>query len=228
MMKALQKGALCALVATSCCLVPLMVNAQDGKEKAAATVITTDPKTWCGDASVVASIKGCTLVIGSDDGKMSRADLAKIYSNRGRSYDAVNRYHDAMEDFRIAIALDPKNSNYFVDRAMALHRIGDWDRAFEDLDHAIAVDANNARAYNNRSYAYYLRGDYVLALADANKAVELNGKDARHFNTRGLALWHVGRIDDAIKDFETAAKLDPSLMAARQNLAQAVLSKKSF
>src|ERR1700732_352342 len=70
---------------------------------------------WCANdngATPALQIKDCTRVI--ESGKASPTTLVIALTIRGRAYDAVGDYADALQDLDKAIAADAKNSAALV------------------------------------------------------------------------------------------------------------------
>jgi hypothetical protein len=76
----------------------------------------------------------------------------------------------------------------------------------EILNQQIAANAENAQAYSNRGYVLALLGRKEEARADVRKSVELHDKAPMH-NRAGWAYFNMGDYTDAVREFETAAKM---------------------
>lgn len=69
----------------------------------------------------------------------------------------------------------------------------------------------HVRAHALLSYIHTLRGELSQALTEADQALALNASDAEAYASRGsVALWQ-GRPQEAIADFETAMRFNPSI-----------------
>jgi TolB-like protein/Tfp pilus assembly protein PilF len=84
------------------------------------------------------------------------------------------------------------------------------------LRQAVAVDPQFAEAYAQLAYAYYFQGAYgdlpalALGIEAANKAIQIDPQlAAGHFGL-GLNLTQLGRIQEALKEYRSAAELGPS------------------
>ncbi len=87
---------------------------------------------------------------------------------------AAERVYRTIEDYDMAISLEPNNAKTYYNRGNAYYGKGQYDRAIVDFNKAISLDSNNAFAYyNNRGYAYYGKGQYDRAIADYNMAISL-------------------------------------------------------
>ena len=76
----------------------------------------------------------------------------------------------------------------------------------EILNKQIAASPDDAKAYSNRGYTLALLGRKDEARSDLKKAVELSDKAPMH-NRAGWAYFNMGDYTDAVREFETAAKL---------------------
>lgn len=76
----------------------------------------------------------------------------------------------------------------------------------EVLNRQIAANPENAQAYSNRGYTLALLGRKDEARADIKKSVSLKDNAPMH-NRAGWAYFNMGDYTDAVREFETAAKL---------------------
>jgi tetratricopeptide (TPR) repeat protein len=76
----------------------------------------------------------------------------------------------------------------------------------EILNRQLVLNTNDAQAYSNRGYTLALLGRKAEARADLRKAVELKD-NAPMRNRVGWAYFNLGDYADALREFETAARL---------------------
>jgi tetratricopeptide (TPR) repeat protein len=57
--------------------------------------------------------------------------------------------------------------------------------------------------------------DYEGAIEDASRAIRYNSRAARAYATRGFAYYCLGKVDEAIQDYNRALELKPKLVSAR-------------
>src|SRR5687768_36098 len=76
----------------------------------------------------------------------------------------------------------------------------------EILNQQIKANTNNAQAYSNRGYVLALLGQKDAARADLRRAALLKDDGPMH-NRLGWAYFNMGDYVDALREFETAAKL---------------------
>ena len=84
--------------------------------------------------------------------------LAHEYSRRGHAKREQGDFDGAIDDFSLAIAVDPNDVDHYFFRGVARHFKGDLDAAIVDFDRAIALDPNDAACYYFRGDTEYERG----------------------------------------------------------------------
>jgi tetratricopeptide (TPR) repeat protein len=105
-----------------------------------------------------------------------------------------------------------------------------WPRARSLADRAIALDPKLAEAWSARGLeAGFHRWSWNEAKAACERAIELNPASALAHSQYALAyLLPVGRVDDAIRQFELAISLDPLFSVAQYVLGFSYLSAGRF
>jgi tetratricopeptide (TPR) repeat protein len=76
------------------------------------------------------------------------------------------------------------------------------------LKKAVEMRPDKASAHNNLGLSYFEREDFEEAFSEFNKAIQFE-KHSFHFNNRGLANYHIGKLEDAKKDYDEAIAMNP-------------------
>jgi TolB-like protein/DNA-binding winged helix-turn-helix (wHTH) protein/Flp pilus assembly protein TadD len=145
------------------------------------------------------------------------------YALRGREKLARITRADNLEArrlFQTAAELDPRYAAAFVGLGNSYQNdlVYGWAerpeesarRAYEYAHRAVVLDESDPACHLLLAHVYLLRREHGLALAETDRALQLNPNDADAHATRGIMLVWMGRIDDAIAAFETAAQFDPN------------------
>ena len=133
------------------------------------------------------------------------------------NYD-MQYYQSAIEDFNIAIMLNPDNSSkIYYNSGLAKYYLEDYTGAIEDYSRALGLNPNGAFLYNNRGECKYEIQDYEGAIKDYNKAIELDANCAVAYNNRGLVRDSIKDYESAIKDYDKAIELDANYTFAYNN-----------
>jgi tetratricopeptide (TPR) repeat protein len=85
---------------------------------------------------------------------------------------------EAVEEFTIAVELDPKLAAAWSNRGVAYNNMGKWDQAIADYSKAVELNPKDADAWHNRASAYAVLAQWDKAAADSVLAVERNPADA--------------------------------------------------
>jgi len=97
-------------------------------------------------------------------------------------------------------------------------QIGHWSDQEALTRHALAVNENNWRAHLMLSQSLAEKKKYYEALSHAAEAARLIPTYARAHNNFGFLLYRVGRVDEAIIEFQKAIALQPDNAEAHGNL----------
>lgn len=120
----------------------------------------------------------------------------------------------------VALWLGYEAYNHFARRAPGDMEYFAGNHAFEDGRYAVAVESYRSALAQDPTHLPALRGlantqvqleRYEAALATIAEAMALDPSFAGHYATRGIILDRMGRHRDAMADYETALRRDPSL-----------------
>ena len=113
-----------------------------------------------------------------DPGAGGITERAAILDQAGNAWILAGRFDKASASLSSAIALDPVNKEYLIDRASAHHLSGDWSSALSDLTSAIELDSRDVEALILRAAAYREMGDLSHAKDDIARALVLEPDNA--------------------------------------------------
>jgi tetratricopeptide (TPR) repeat protein len=113
-----------------------------------------------------------------------------------------------------------KNLNQMLAAAKAAEDAGNYDQAVATLTQAAQVDPNQPIIWARLGKSYMDAGakttgdaaknDYAQAANSYEKAIALKPNDGGYHNNLGQAYLKLSRTDDAIKEYNTVAQLDPA------------------
>jgi Flp pilus assembly protein TadD len=198
----------CAVLALA---VAVCTPAQASPETDSAADITNA----CVYGSGQKAIAACTHTIGlakivdpPDGGTLG----AGIYADRGRVYAGMKMFANAMDDFALAIHLDPKNGHTYFMRGLAyLNDMDRYDLAVQDFTTALRLDPTYEEVVVDRGVAYLDLGQYERALQDFDTAARLAPKDELPAADRGMTEDLLGRHDLAVHDYNEAVRKAPDV-----------------
>ncbi|TKW66460.1 MAG: tetratricopeptide repeat protein [Paracoccus denitrificans] len=129
--------------------------------------------------------------------------LGDLMRSQEKWPQAVPAYDKALE------LIDPSDEEErwfpLYARAIALERLGQFDRAETDLKAALEIRPDNAQLLNYLGYSYVDRGQNMdEALRLIERAVELSPDDGYILDSLGWVLYRLGRYDEAVAPQERA------------------------
>jgi tetratricopeptide (TPR) repeat protein len=144
--------------------------------------------------------------------------VGKAYEETGRADSAVSVYKKFLDGKPKAEEAAPVR----IALGNALRRAGKLDAALETLRDALRAEPRNAPALAGLGLVYEAKGNHELAELVLRRSLDIEGKGkaaADVWNNLGLIALSRRRDQEAFADFAEAAKLDPTLTAARRNRA---------
>jgi len=118
------------------------------------------------------------------------------------------------------------NARYNLANALAIEQR--WEQAADEFRKVLAEDPNDAGARQHLGEVLRLWGDESVragkleqAAAHLRESLSFRRDDAVLHGDLGAVLARLGRIREAVPEFETAVRLDPKLESARRNLEAA-------
>ena len=128
------------------------------------------------------------------------------------------KHEDAVEEWRKAVELSPKEAKPRVLLGGELIRTGHLEEAIEQCQRALEIQPTFAEAHNNLGIALAKSGKLDEAITQYQKALKINPDYAEAHNGLGLALASSGRPDLAIAQYRKALEIQPDYPGAHNNL----------
>jgi tetratricopeptide (TPR) repeat protein len=150
---------------------------------------------------------------------------ATTFNNLGVALGLKGRTDEAMENYKKAIRLDPKNAEAHYNLGNIFLSQNKFKQAIGEYEKAVSINPKYTKANINLSVALEResRFDEAIEYADKTVKTEPNNVDA-HYNL-AIALAQQGRLDEAIDHFGKTIEIDPNNVDAHFGLAQALVYK---
>lgn len=130
--------------------------------------------------------------------------------NLGLAYKARGLTDRAVEQYRLALDINPYNENTHYNIGLAYIEAGMIDKAIKHFQSALLLKPEDD-TYNNLGIAFHKKGLMALAIRHFKNAISANpGNALAHYNL-GICYSQSGLKDDAIREFEIAARIDPTI-----------------
>ena len=152
-----------------------------------------------------------------------RPDEARSYTWVGQVLANLNRLDEAEENFRRAQEIDPGRKKEIRGLVFLGRMSWQWEQieaAEKYLRRALELDPRNGEALEYLARSCLSRKRYQEALDLYRKLSEVDPDNATtHNNIAGL-LHHLGQSEAAVRSFQRALSLDPTLEEARTGLEE--------
>jgi len=133
---------------------------------------------------------------------------AEAHSTLGQILDEQKKYSTAVEEFTKAIAIDPKDSNFYNWRSHAYSYAGPPEKGLADANKAVELSPDDFSPREQRAIAYDQLKQYDNALENWNQAISLShGRFSYHFERRAQVYEEMGKKDLAAADRLKAAQM---------------------
>ncbi len=123
---------------------------------------------------------------------------------RGKMRQKAGDIDGAIEDFGLAVNLDPLKESYHYHKFLAYFERGNFSNAMKEIDQAISLNSSFYGYYLFKGNIYYAQRQYSLAKAQYSIALDLNINNGDLYFKRGLAEKELKNFKEAILDFDTA------------------------
>jgi predicted TPR repeat methyltransferase len=127
----------------------------------------------------------------------------KALQRRGRQLLQENRLPEAIQSFRMATVVDPKNPECWTNYGVLLERNHALTDAIEALEHALTLSDQLVDTWLALGLTRAKLGDVEAAEAAYRKVLELDPKSAIAWQCLGLLKEGIRRYDEAIDCFRT-------------------------
>jgi Flp pilus assembly protein TadD len=150
----------------------------------------------------------------------SLPDYALGHANLANLLLESRDYGGAVDQYREVLRLKPGNLVAQRQLAVTLSAGGRLDEAAAAFRKALELDPRDVTAIRGLVDVLLRGGQFGEAEQEARRIVSAYPNDAASHNVLGIALASQGRTVDAAREFETAARLDPQMKEAQDNLAR--------
>ena len=150
-------------------------------------------------------IDGCTALIEQRD--QSIADLSQVYAMRALAYSLKGRYSTAIQDYDMAIGMQPDFAVALNNRAWAYFRWGKAAIGLPDVEKSLELSPTSPHTLDTRAHIRQALGDPAGALRDYNKAMWYGG-------ARMIKLYQCGLTEARLYEGELDGIWRPELTEA--------------
>ncbi|QDP22120.1 tetratricopeptide repeat protein [Bradyrhizobium cosmicum] len=145
---------------------------------------------------------------------------AQAHTAKGQTLAKAGETAGALDEFNLAIALDPYNAQALYGRALIYQGSNEHNFAIADFSAANGLNPQKVEPLLGRATSYLAIGKVKEAAADLDEASEADPHNAQVWTTRGQAYERLGDKAKASASYNKAVALRPRDDAARSGLAR--------
>jgi lipoprotein NlpI len=116
---------------------------------------------------------------------------------------------EAMAMLNKAVADEPKEARWLLNRGRLQSTMGENEKAIEDFNAAAKIEPDNPRIYHERGVVHFRLAHIKESVADFDRFVQiLPAQEPEHWQ-RGISLYYAGEYERGRKQFELHQKANP-------------------
>ncbi len=131
--------------------------------------------------------------------------------NSANSYFYYNDFDRAYAKLEQALRLDPNEPNIYNTRCMMEIANGRYDIALQLIAKSLELDPSNGIYLNNRGFLKLMLDDVEGGGKDIDRAIVTDPQNAWAYRNKGIYYFMNNEYADAIRNFETAFKIEKDL-----------------
>ncbi len=158
---------------------------------------------------------------------INSANAGDLYKKANTFYE-LQRYEDALNNYKQAIEIKPEYAQAWNGQAKALYELDSYEKALSAYDKAIELEPNYLDSWKGRGFVLNKLKRYQEAIYSFDKALQLQPESPEILNAKGQALSNLKRYDEAINSYDKAVELNPDYDQAWYNKAWVLYSLKRY
>jgi tetratricopeptide (TPR) repeat protein len=147
-------------------------------------------------------------IVALTSGIQADPSASSLYLQRAETFQNLEAYQQAIEDYTKAMGLDSKSTDLRFLRASAYAELKQYDKAIADYTESIKQSPDGAAAFVNRGLCYKDLKQYDDALADFEIAVAHNPDDLTAIDNLGSMYSTLGDHEMALARFEQSFRFN--------------------
>lgn len=122
-----------------------------------------------------------------------------IHTQRGRQFQALNKYEEALNAYEEALASMPESIDTLDRKASTLNLLKRFQEAIEICDKGLALDSRSAHLYMNKAEALYQLGEYREAIDHCEKTIEIYAYFVEPYVIQVKIYYEVKRYEEVLE-----------------------------
>jgi tetratricopeptide (TPR) repeat protein len=144
------------------------------------------------------------------DGLQDLIKGERLHLIRGKQAADAKRYSEAVDEFRKAIAANPKSVVARVNLGAALSQIADLEGAAQQFEEALRIEPQRANAHYNLAVLLASQSKHDRAIDHLKSCLSVDPNDLSARFLLASELLKSERLDEALVEFSRVVQADPS------------------
>lgn len=153
---------------------------------------------------------------------------ADDHARRARRFMAEKRWHEAVEELRAAVAINPFNPEWYFHLGRGLDELHRHEEAIEAYSQVILIDPYHLHALNHMGVSLHQIGRYQEALAVFKKIEQTDPEYEPAYCNRIRIYTELGDHQAAEEMFYTARLYRDQCPVCYENIAHSLLARKEY
>lgn len=147
----------------------------------------------------------------SDLLKNSLGDSTVALFYRGKANVLLNNYENSINDFSIAIKLQPTNKTIYMSRASSFKKLKNYEKALLDIDTAVGINPDNHIELEYRGMLHMELKKHKKAKKDFEKCLEFNSRNTFVLECLGEIEFELKNYNASIDYYNKSLNIDSSV-----------------
>jgi len=145
-------------------------------------------------------------------------DSPNVHSNLGASFKQYGLLDKAINEYKIALSLDPTHVPDYNSLGFCYYQKGLFDQAMKEFKRALALDPGFLHAYLNLGLVLKTKGLYEESIKCSQQLLRIDPNFVQAYNNLGVTYVEMKKWDEAKKAWLKALEINPRYETARKNL----------
>ena len=143
------------------------------------------------------------------DGLQDLVEGERVHLSRGKLAFEAQRYAEAVDEFRKAVAANSDSVTARINLGAALTQIGDQKGAVEQFEEALRIEPGKVNAHYNLAILFAGQNKHAEAISHLRSALSVDPNDLNARFLLAKELMKAERLDEALVEFSRVVQADP-------------------
>ena len=143
------------------------------------------------------------------------------YIEKGSALEKINKYNEAIENYKLIIALKDESSYPLLRMGICYDKIGNYKKAIQNFNDCVKIDPQLNKAWYLLAEIYYKNQKYNSAILNIKKAIDIDSENENYWKLYakiniGLKLYE--EADIGFQKIIELGKADESIWIAKTDV----------